>query len=561
MSDPPSQPVSGASMPVSQGSDNLYIASGMTAEELVGKDALQHLNKQDLEVEYAKKRRALADEAEQGMEALSVELLGELGQVMAQMFPLTCRACDAPMAYHHTSPFGGERWCCDGCGHGFDDAVFACSRTPLQCANTFCTPCFRAKFKPKLPTPPPTPPPSTPAASTALPPTPLETPAREPTPPPSPPLPPAAPEPVKKKKKKKKAAPPPAPSPPPQDPAAVTGFLADEAACRVRLESACLEGYQPLHALHAMTRREVAAARAEAAKARDRRDEALAGARAAVALVETGWNAAKADTAAASYEGCADEAEMAAYAARVERWYREKEGDVVDELLENLRYPAAGEGGLEVLRATATALHDKDAVVAEYGGVLAELLCLRQYTQKPIDLDRDVLYPDVPCTKEQYPPYEARHSDWNWDDDTKRNGSIFGPVCSALRDQGPGGKQEAWSEKVLKRWIKWLCTVAASCSTPTTEAYTVYRGLGGGCLPGAVVETHRGLEGRLLGWPALSSTSFDQQASYEYMMGQAVNSTSTPNEEKPGTILFKIRGVRAGRMLQTLSQYPEEAEL
>eukprot|EP00662_Eupelagonemidae_sp_cell21_P024251 gene24251-8361_t len=82
-----------------------------------------------------------------------------------------------------------------------------------------------------------------------------------------------------------------------------------------------------------------------------------------------------------------------------------------------------------------------------------------------------------------------------------------------------------------------------------------------------------------VGWAALSSTSFDGDASEAYitptthtyvvvgayMRGTAANSTSRPSAEKPGTILFRMRlppelGA-CGVCLRSLSGYPAEEEL
>eukprot|EP01065_Artemidia_motanka_P006884 TRINITY_DN1336_c0_g1_i3.p1 TRINITY_DN1336_c0_g1~~TRINITY_DN1336_c0_g1_i3.p1 ORF type:complete len:1101 (+),score=389.86 TRINITY_DN1336_c0_g1_i3:1657-4959(+) len=267
--------------------------------------------------------------------------------------------------------------------------------------------------------------------------------------------------------------------------------------------------------------------------------------------------------------------EMREFAERLIRWYKAKPGDVVDEIVENLRVPE-GSDAIHRLGIIANVLRQEPRVARSFRDLcLAELLAVRGYTQKPIDIDRDVGWVDAPLpqasnesstatlAREQY---EKRFSDWGWAEQRDgvrcRNGSLFGIVCSAMRDQGPGGSKQQWSEDALKKWVKWLFTLAACCADVDTEVAEVWRGLGGGGLPGFVVDNHRTMkEGDALGWPAPSSTSHDFRASYEYMWGTAANSTGRPNTERPGTCMFRMSSVLTGRELVDISQYPAEAEL
>eukprot|EP01062_Namystynia_karyoxenos_P081659 TRINITY_DN9014_c0_g2_i1.p1 TRINITY_DN9014_c0_g2~~TRINITY_DN9014_c0_g2_i1.p1 ORF type:complete len:859 (+),score=215.67 TRINITY_DN9014_c0_g2_i1:63-2639(+) len=294
-----------------------------------------------------------------------------------------------------------------------------------------------------------------------------------------------------------------------------------------------------------------------------------------------GTDGARREQDAALYSGTQGDAssvadQMGRFARRLEQWYDAKEGDVVDELCANLRFPGGSEP-LVQLAAVAHALRDDPRVAGAFGDLcLAELLVLRGYTQKPLDIDRDVGWPDVPPPLSAVDPpgaseararYERTYTDWGWaaerDGVKMRNGSLFSAVCSSVRDQGPGGARGDWSEKTLRRWIKWACTLGAVTSQDSApQPAPLWRGLGGGGLPGAVVEAHRQLcEGDVLGWPAPSSTSHDARASAEYMWGEAANSTSKPNSDRPGTIMFRMDGIACGRELVDISQYPAEAEL
>eukprot|EP01065_Artemidia_motanka_P013047 TRINITY_DN1719_c0_g1_i1.p1 TRINITY_DN1719_c0_g1~~TRINITY_DN1719_c0_g1_i1.p1 ORF type:complete len:761 (+),score=263.93 TRINITY_DN1719_c0_g1_i1:118-2400(+) len=261
----------------------------------------------------------------------------------------------------------------------------------------------------------------------------------------------------------------------------------------------------------------------------------------------------------------------------LEEEYDEKGGDVVDELLENLRMPedVSADAAADRLAALARSLAGDDKVQRSPLGecCLAELLCLRQYTERPIDVDRDLGFQDVPPPPHRgeaasqvlaRSTYEQQWEDWNWSGSppTKRNGSIFGPVCAALRDLGPGGTSSAASAAVLRRWVKWVCTIAAVTAQRRPSYQTLFRGIGAGGLSREVVEQHRALHsGGLLAWCALSSTSLDAQQSEEYMRGTAANSTSKPTPHRPGTLLFHIEGAKWGVPLEPLSAYPAEHEI
>eukprot|EP00756_Hemistasia_phaeocysticola_P014755 Hpha_TRINITY_DN15358_c6_g1::TRINITY_DN15358_c6_g1_i1::g.87511::m.87511 len=261
--------------------------------------------------------------------------------------------------------------------------------------------------------------------------------------------------------------------------------------------------------------------------------------------------------------------------------YDEKEGDVVLELLHNLRMPLHRDGvstrlqGLSRLANLANALsmdHNvQSSPLSECS--LVELLCLRLYTQRPIDIDRDFGFGGVPPPPHAGEPgfitiarqeYEKRFEDWNWkgNPSLKRNGSVFGPVCAALRDLGPGGKKDFASWTVLKRWVKWVCTIAAVTALPRGQYSALWRGIGAGGVSAAVVEQHRELrEGGLLAWPALSSSSMDREQSELYMRGAAANSTCAPSDARPGTLLFQIVNACWGVPLAPLSAYPAESEI
>ena len=245
--------------------------------------------------------------------------------------------------------------------------------------------------------------------------------------------------------------------------------------------------------------------------------------------------------------------------------YDSKPGSIIDELCDNLVVPVGGDP-TSILCGISSALANDSTISKQYSVYSEiELLVLRAYTQKPSDVDRDMGFSDVPMIdSNQVSAYESEFSNWMWSPSNaadKRNGSVYSAVCGTCRDQGPQGTKSEWSEISLRKWIKTICLITAMASTDKVSDKGLFRGLGGGGLPSSVVDFHRSLdENESLSWPAPSSTSFDERASREYMLGTAVNSVSKPNSDKPGTIMFNIRGGQ-GVQLQGISQYPNEAEL
>ena len=255
------------------------------------------------------------------------------------------------------------------------------------------------------------------------------------------------------------------------------------------------------------------------------------------------------------------------FAHRLMALYNTKHGTVLDELCDNLVVPP-GEDPFVSLALIGAQLAGSSSNCTEYPTLTEiELVVLRSYTQKPSDIDRDMGFIDVPdIDSDSISEYEKEFTDWGWtnlNDDSKRNGSIYAALCGSCRDQGPLGSRSDESARTLRKWIKTICLLMCITSTtsPEPSKLTLYRGLGGGALPESVVNYHKLLnKSHTLSWTAPSSTSFEEQSSRQYMLGTAVNSVSKPNDEKPGTIMFTIsKGI--GLNLQTISQYPAEAEI
>eukprot|EP01062_Namystynia_karyoxenos_P055306 TRINITY_DN4606_c1_g1_i4.p1 TRINITY_DN4606_c1_g1~~TRINITY_DN4606_c1_g1_i4.p1 ORF type:complete len:1561 (+),score=316.02 TRINITY_DN4606_c1_g1_i4:82-4683(+) len=309
---------------------------------------------------------------------------------------------------------------------------------------------------------------------------------------------------------------------------------------------------------------------------RQRREAVLrAAARGAAQSSDTidGEKAARAAAAYSFVAGSDVRSEMEALGRRLFALYDGKPGHVAGELALNLRCPPHADPGatLAVAAEAITAGHNDFA--AGLGGRLcpAELLAARLYTMQPSDIDRALGWPGVPAPamRSETPggtaarsAYERRYNSWDWarerDGVPQRNGSLFGPVCRALRDQGSGAKEQS----VLRRWSKWLWTVGAlACSCKLPANTILWRGLGAGGLSAEAISRHRRLcADDLLAWPAPSSTSSDPEVAKNYMLGAAANSKGRPNADCPGTIMFRISGAQAGLSLRAWSQYPAEEE-
>ena len=94
-------------------------------------------------------------------------------------------------------------------------------------------------------------------------------------------------------------------------------------------------------------------------------------------------------------------------------------------------------------------------------------------------------------------------------------------------------------------------------SDPTSQGDLVARGITG--LPAEVLENHQNMSSRgtQLHWPAPASCAFDRSVSEAYIRGDASNANKSDGE----SILFLISETSWGLPLQSISQYPKEAEL
>ena len=266
--------------------------------------------------------------------------------------------------------------------------------------------------------------------------------------------------------------------------------------------------------------------------------------------------------------------EMTFFGETLQKWYTEKQGDLLDELRTNLRVPTGGDASSAIagLAFSLKSEHHETELYRHLNEL--ELVVLRGYTQCPFDIDRDMGWPDAPPPESAYEEekakryreeYQKANTSWMWEEASGgrsyRNGSLYAAVCSALRDQGPGGGRGEWSERLIKMWIKWIATLARVSSTDQPCQEVLWRGLGGGGLTREIVERHQAFgSNEVLSWPAPSSASYNYEMSRSYAFGTAVNSTAKLSEKRPGTLMFNMKKAM-GIPIQSISQYPKEQEV
>eukprot|EP01062_Namystynia_karyoxenos_P064960 TRINITY_DN5812_c0_g1_i1.p1 TRINITY_DN5812_c0_g1~~TRINITY_DN5812_c0_g1_i1.p1 ORF type:complete len:803 (+),score=217.54 TRINITY_DN5812_c0_g1_i1:85-2493(+) len=268
------------------------------------------------------------------------------------------------------------------------------------------------------------------------------------------------------------------------------------------------------------------------------------------------------DAAAAAAVPHSPVCDLAAIGDRLERIWREKGGDVVDELLQNLAVPAAlcasSECTLAVLAALSAEV-DRRAAGRCSGRNRAELLVMHLYTMSGPDMDEALAFPDTP------PPYDKDPAAWQRyrDDFPERNAPIFSTVNTALREAAadPAGDTAAWG--VLRKWVKVLGLLHALAATGQAAAGgDLYRGLAG--LPQKVWSMHKDLAaGDRLDWAAFSSCAASPAAAENYVAGRAANAVRGDG----GCCFFTVGGAvagcgfSAGIDLQAVSKYPGETEV
>eukprot|EP01062_Namystynia_karyoxenos_P045495 TRINITY_DN3378_c0_g1_i1.p1 TRINITY_DN3378_c0_g1~~TRINITY_DN3378_c0_g1_i1.p1 ORF type:complete len:1079 (+),score=355.40 TRINITY_DN3378_c0_g1_i1:86-3238(+) len=261
--------------------------------------------------------------------------------------------------------------------------------------------------------------------------------------------------------------------------------------------------------------------------------------------------------------------DLPAVAARLQRLWENKKGDVLDELCANLTFPPRTKGFRIVLLAQAA------RTVAERAGLLSEgeaavwmsqrrnlmdILVMALYTMAGPDVDATLSFLGVPDFERDGPKrwerYRRRHP---W-----RNTALFSVVNWAMRGAGerPAGKTISWDS--VERWVKTitLLTALASKPAPSLSAPSesipplLFRGLAG--LPVTVARSYQMLRpGDEVNWTAPSSCATSRGPAETYLRGAAANAQKGTG----GRVMFTIHGCGVGLELAEVSRYPREQEV
>ena len=241
--------------------------------------------------------------------------------------------------------------------------------------------------------------------------------------------------------------------------------------------------------------------------------------------------------------------------AHLQKLWRAKKGDVLDEMLANYKSPLPEEdtqGRLMVFAEISRCLQDQ--VKRDYPTRnRIELLNMLLYTMAGPDIDSVMSFTNVPAYNEnnmgEWDAYQALHKD-------ERNGAMFSQINWAMRTVNCNDyNSEAWD--TVQKWVKTICLLAAICNDSEVSLNdALSRGLAG--LPPAVVDVHAALNaGHVIDWAAPSSCATDPGVAQAYVLGQAANAQKTSG----GCVFFSVTGTTHGIPLQSVSKYPREAEV
>ena len=249
--------------------------------------------------------------------------------------------------------------------------------------------------------------------------------------------------------------------------------------------------------------------------------------------------------------------------------YRSKEGDVISEMAANLTFPELdmsdpteeNEGSPEVDSETML-LYQHEAILAclgrivsqqpgikNYAPTTAELLVLRQATQRGADIDRDLGHDDAP---ERRSRNDLPEDDEVWSNYSSKNPSLMDLFHDFNSETNPE----------IEKWIKWLCTLWATCpgdpSDPvegTTSHEEIFLGVGSGYVSKETVDSHKFLNpnDKFVWTGPMTATHLKRTA-----MAAARGET----DECPGSIIIHAKNCAGlGRTVSALSQYPVESSV
>eukprot|EP00754_Rhynchopus_humris_P009677 Rhum_TRINITY_DN14072_c0_g1::Rhum_TRINITY_DN14072_c0_g1_i4::g.68399::m.68399 len=259
-------------------------------------------------------------------------------------------------------------------------------------------------------------------------------------------------------------------------------------------------------------------------------------------------------------------ADLRPIAQRLVALHNGKEGTVLDELAENfvselsLTLPAGDKTACvhhdDILSLAARELGECVSKGGYYAGTKdVDLLVMRLYTMAGADIDRLMLFDDVP----QY-----GDAQWAAYAETKgrgRNTAVFSEVNRSLRQvASDDAAEQAKGWETAARWVKTICRLHSLCTESSPYDATsqqLSRGLTG--LPQPVVDAHvRMQRSDEVTWPAPSSCTTDPEVAESYIRGSAANSV---RGDSSAAVLFSVSGRIPSLRLQQISQYPSEEEV
>jgi len=184
------------------------------------------------------------------------------------------------------------------------------------------------------------------------------------------------------------------------------------------------------------------------------------------------------------------------------------------------------------------------------------ILCMYTYTMQDVDIDRFLLFLDVPPYpdgKESPAERDEHYRQYRNSLAEPRNPQMFQACNWATRtcwDSFAQGNLHQEALAVLNRYIKWQSCISA-LRQRFDPPLTTTRGLCG--LPESIVkELSEKKESDLIFWAAMSSTTLNEEIAASYAQ-----------QQKPAdrNVLFTIEGVRDGIKMYQISVYPAEEEV
>lgn len=247
----------------------------------------------------------------------------------------------------------------------------------------------------------------------------------------------------------------------------------------------------------------------------------------------------------------------------LEAMWRARKGSLLDELRSILWQPASSQSQVAVRMTEQLATALGTLCTRRFGGYLdskakkspLSVFCLHIYTMQDVDIDRLLLFKDVPSYprgKESPAERDEHYREYRAGLKQKRNPQMFQEANWATRtlwNSSVEGVEHKEASAGCEKYIKWLSVISA-LRLKLDEPAVGYRGLCG--LPDDMMEEFRKKQPHeMIFWAALSSVTLDEKIAVSYA-----------NQHLPlsNNVIFEIREIRDGLEMMNLSIYPKERE-